>query len=94
MSIDPSPNRSIPELQGGISIRPRLARTPTPYEKPCDGNTKRNRELLLALGLSELKAYVSKEAAGKDTAPAAGSRRRKSKYLQDARGEDGTKAKV
>lgn len=67
---------------------------PTPYEKGRAENIKKNRELLLALGLDELKNYVPPKATKKDMGPVAKSRKRKSPPPQDAKDEDGSEAKV
>jgi len=67
---------------------------PTPYEKGRAENIKRNRELLLSLGLDELKAYVPPKAVKKDADPVAKSRKRKSPPLQDTKDEDESEAKV
>ena len=56
---------------------------PTPYEKSREENIKRNRDILLALGLDELKTYVPPKATRKDVAPAAKSRKRKSPPAED-----------
>lgn len=66
---------------------------PTPYEKTRNENIKRNREILLALGLDELKTYVPPKAV-KEVVPTAKSRKRKSPPLQDAKDEDESNAKV
>jgi E3 ubiquitin-protein ligase UHRF1 len=68
---------------------------PTPYEKARMENVKRNRDMLLAMGLDNLKTYVPSKSDTKDAAPVAKSRKRKSSPPQDARdgGEEfGTKA--
>ncbi|KAF9781005.1 PUA-like domain-containing protein [Thelephora terrestris] len=56
---------------------------PTPYEKSREENIKRNRELLMSLGLDELKTYVPPKATKKDVPPAAKSRKRKSPPPED-----------
>ena len=66
---------------------------PTPYEKRRDENIQRNKELLLALELEELKAYVPPKTTKKDLVPAAKSRKRKSPP-QDAEGENESNTKV
>lgn len=60
---------------------------PTPYEKSRAENIKRNRDLLLSLGLDELKNYVPPKTV-KEVTPAAKSRKRKSPPLQDTKDED------
>ena len=67
---------------------------PTPYEKSRNENIKRNREMLLALGLDELKTYVPPKTTKKDVVPAAKSRKRKSPPLQDTKDEDKSDPKV
>ena len=66
---------------------------PTPYEKSRNENIKRNREMLLALGLDELKTYVPPKTT-KEVIPAVKSRKRKSPPLQDMKDEDESDAKV
>jgi E3 ubiquitin-protein ligase UHRF1 len=66
---------------------------PTPYEKSRDENIRRNREMLLALGLDELKTYVPPKTV-KEVVPAAKSRKRKSPPLQDTKDEDESDAKI
>ena len=65
---------------------------PTPYEKSRAENIKRNRELLLSLGLDALKNYVPPKTVKE--APAAKSRKRKSPLPQDTKDEDESKTKV
>ena len=67
---------------------------PTPYEKSRDENIKRNRELLMTLGLDELKAYVPPKVTKKNIPPAAKSRKRKSPPLEDATSDDEPNAKA
>lgn len=66
---------------------------PTPYEKQRLENIERNREMLLALGLDELKTYVPPKTTKKDAAPTAKSRKRKSPP-QDAEGENESNTKA
>ena len=66
---------------------------PTPYEKQRLDNIQRNREMLLALGLDELKKYVPPKATKKDVAAVAKSRKRKSPP-QDAEDESESNGKV
>lgn len=67
---------------------------PTPWEKSRELKIKKNRELLLALGLDELKKYVPPKDAKNEAVPAAKSRKRKSPPSQDAKDEDEPGAKV
>jgi len=66
---------------------------PTPYEKERAENIKRNREMLLDLGLDELKKYVPPKTTKKDVAPVTQSRKRKSPP-QDAEDGNESNAKV
>ena len=66
---------------------------PTPYEKERLANLKRNRELLLALELDELKNYVPSKTK-KVALPEAKSRKRKSPPPRDAKNEDESDGKV
>lgn len=55
-------------------------------------NIKRNKELLLSIGLDKLKEYVPPKTHTKDVAPAAKSRKRKSPPPQDMKEKEfGTK---
>ena len=67
---------------------------PTPYEKARLENIKRNRELLLALGLDNLKEYVPQATTKKEAAPTAKSRKRKSPPVKDEEDEDESGGKV
>ena len=62
---------------------------PTPYEKQRAENIQRNIQILLDLGVDELKTYVPPKTTKKEVAPAAKSRKRKSPP-QDA--EDGNES--
>ena len=66
---------------------------PTPYEKARDANIKRNQELLLALGLDELKKYVPPQTTKNEAAPTAKSRKRKAPPVRDEEDEDESGAK-
>ena len=66
---------------------------PTQYEKERLANIKRNRDLLLTLGLDELKNFVPPKTTKQDAAPTAKSRKRKSPP-QDAKDEDGLDSKA
>ena len=56
---------------------------PTPYEKARDANIKRNRDLLLALELGELKTFIPPKVTKKDAPPVPKSRKRKSPPPED-----------
>jgi len=66
---------------------------PTPYEKSREANIQRNKGLLLALELDELKTFVPPKTAKKDVTATAKSRKRKSPP-QDEEGENEPNAKV
>jgi len=63
------------------------------YEKDRLANIKRNSDLLLTLGLDELKNFTPPKTTRQDVAPAAKSHKRKSPP-QDAKDEDGSGSKA
>ena len=67
---------------------------PTPYEKAREANIKRNRELLLSMGLDELMGYVPPKPVKETATSAAKSRKRKSPPPQDVKEEDESDTKV
>lgn len=66
---------------------------PTVYEKIRQGNIERNKALLLAMELDEVKTYVPLKTNKKDVKPMTKSRKRKSPPPQDLKEEDEPRAK-